>query len=78
MKSSARVLTVPVVASLLAGTAMLSSPAVAQTGMNTTRLQSEVVLDGLDNPWDMAFLEDGTMLFTEKCRGSRFGCPMEP
>lgn len=69
MKSSARVLTVPVVASLLAGTAMLSSPAVAQTGMNTTRLQSEVVLDGLDNPWDMAFLEDGTMLFTEKCKG---------
>jgi glucose/arabinose dehydrogenase len=37
--------------------------------MNTTRLQSEVVLDGLDNPWDMAFLEDGTMLFTEKCKG---------
>ncbi|WP_246035855.1 PQQ-dependent sugar dehydrogenase [Aliishimia ponticola] len=37
--------------------------------MNTTNLQSEVVLDGLDNPWDMAFLDDGTMLFTEKCSG---------
>ncbi|WP_299630634.1 PQQ-dependent sugar dehydrogenase [uncultured Roseobacter sp.] len=37
--------------------------------MNTTSLQHEVVLDGLENPWDMAFLEDGTMLFTEKCSG---------
>lgn len=27
------------------------------------------VLSGLDNPWDMAFLEDGTMFYTEKCRG---------
>jgi glucose/arabinose dehydrogenase len=69
MKTSTRVLTVSVAASLLVGTALLSSPVFAQSGMNTTRLQSEVVLDGLDNPWDMAFLEDGTMLFTEKCKG---------
>ena len=55
--------------SLLAGTAILSSPALAQSGMNTTALQSEVVLEGLENPWDMAFLDDGTMLFTEKCKG---------
>lgn len=59
----------PIVAALLAGTAVLSSPAFAQNGMNTTNLQHEVVLDGLDNPWDMAFLDDGTMLFTEKCSG---------
>ncbi|OSP52948.1 sorbosone dehydrogenase family protein [Pseudoruegeria sp. SK021] len=56
-------------AALLAGTALLSTAAVAQNGMNTTNLQHEVVLDGLDNPWDMAFLDDGTMLFTEKCSG---------
>jgi hypothetical protein len=56
MNNSTRVLTLPVFASLLAGTAMLASPVFAQAGMNTTRLQSEVVLDGLDNPWDMAFL----------------------
>ncbi|MEL6618377.1 MAG: PQQ-dependent sugar dehydrogenase [Pseudomonadota bacterium] len=37
--------------------------------MNTTSLQSEAVLEGLENPWDMAFLDDGTMLFTEKCKG---------
>ncbi|WP_299737470.1 PQQ-dependent sugar dehydrogenase [uncultured Roseobacter sp.] len=59
----------PISAALLAGTAVLSSPAFAQNGMNTTSLQHEVVLDGLENPWDMAFLEDGTMLFTEKCSG---------
>jgi aldose sugar dehydrogenase len=54
---------------LLAATALISSPVAAQTGMNTTKLVSEVVLEGLDNPWDMAFLDDGTMLFTEKCKG---------
>ncbi|WP_298843600.1 PQQ-dependent sugar dehydrogenase [uncultured Roseobacter sp.] len=58
-----------VFASLVAGTAVLSSPALAQSGMNTTNLQSEAVLEGLENPWDMAFRDDGTMLFTEKCKG---------
>jgi glucose/arabinose dehydrogenase len=37
--------------------------------MNTTSLQHSVVLDGLESPWDMAFLADGTMFFTEKCKG---------
>ena len=27
-----------------------------------------VVLDGLDGPWDMAFLDDGTMFYTESVR----------
>lgn len=43
--------------------------AAAQTGANTTNLEHTVVLENLDNPWDMAFLDDGTMLFTEKCEG---------
>ncbi len=58
-----------VLATLLTGAALLASPAVAQTGMNTTALAHEVVLDNLESPWDMAFLDDGTMLFTEKCKG---------
>lgn len=29
----------------------------------------ETVLSELENPWDMAFLHDGTMFFTEQCRG---------
>lgn len=43
--------------------------AVSASAQNTTSLSHEVVLDGLENPWDMAFLDDGTMLFTEKCKG---------
>ena len=26
-------------------------------------------VDKLDSPWDMAFMKDGTMFFTEKCKG---------
>ncbi len=58
-----------VTAALLGGTALLATSATAQSGMNTTSLTSEIVLDGLNSPWDMAFLDDGTMLFTEKCDG---------
>src|SRR4029434_6391954 len=32
-------------------------------------LTRTVVLDGLDEPWDLAFTSDGALLFTEKCRG---------
>jgi glucose/arabinose dehydrogenase len=32
-------------------------------------LSSTPVLSKLTNPWDMAFLPDGTMFFTEKCNG---------
>ena len=32
-------------------------------------LEYSTVLEGLDLPWDMAFMPDGTMFYTEKCRG---------
>jgi len=51
---------------LAAGALMCAMPAMAQ---NTTSLQHSVVLDDLENPWDMAFLDDGTMFYTEKCKG---------
>ena len=54
---------------LVASALVLAAPAVAQTGSNTTSLQHEVVLSDLENPWDMAFLDDGTMFYTEKCKG---------
>lgn len=41
----------------------------AHEGMNVPTIKSSVVLSGLENPWDMAFLPDGTMFFTEKCKG---------
>ena len=55
--------------SVVSAAALLSAPVFAQGGTNSTTLQHEIVLDGLDSPWDMAFLDDGTMLFTEKCNG---------
>jgi aldose sugar dehydrogenase len=54
---------------LAASAAAFAAPALAQSGLNTTSLQHSVVLADLDNPWDMAFLDDGTMFFTEKCLG---------
>jgi aldose sugar dehydrogenase len=47
----------------------LGAPALAQSGMNTTSLSHSVVLSDLESPWDVAFLDDGTMFFTEKCKG---------
>ncbi len=47
----------------------LSAPAFAQVGTNTSSLQHSVVIDGLDEPWDMAFADADTMFFTEKCDG---------
>lgn len=44
----------------------MAAPVWAQ---NTTSLTHTVVLEDLENPWDMAFLDDGTMFYTEKCKG---------
>ena len=30
---------------------------------------TEDFVDKIDSPWDMAFMKDGTMFFTEKCKG---------
>lgn len=51
---------------LLLGSALCAAPTLAQ---DTRSLNHTLVLDDLDYPWDMAFLDDGTMFFTEKCKG---------
>ena len=51
---------------LIVGAIICAAPAFAK---NTTSLAHTLVLEGLENPWDMAFLDDGTMFFTEKCKG---------
>lgn len=38
-------------------------------GMNVPFIETTEFMTGLENPWDMAFLADGTMFFTEKCKG---------
>lgn len=53
----------------IAGAIAITSPAFAQNAPNTTSLTHTYVLEGLSDPWDMAFLPDGTMFFTEKCDG---------
>ncbi len=35
----------------------------------TPTITTEVVVNKLELPWDMSFLKDGTMFFTEKCKG---------
>lgn len=47
------------------GALLLAGAAVAQA----PTLSANTVLTKLESPWDMAFLPDGTMFFTEKCKG---------
>jgi aldose sugar dehydrogenase len=43
----------------LSGSALAAAPSVT----------ADVFVDKLELPWDMAFMKDGTMFFTEKCKG---------
>lgn len=38
-------------------------------GMDVPTIEASKVMSGLESPWDMAFLPDGTMFYTEKCKG---------
>ncbi|KAA9008760.1 hypothetical protein [Histidinibacterium aquaticum] len=53
----------------LGSVAMGATQTAAQAGMNTMSLQDEAVLTGQSNIWGMAFVDEDTMLFTEKCLG---------
>ena len=63
---------------LLAGAGVLAGCAAGPAGpagpqqssiSPAPNLSATPVLTKLSNPWDMAFLPDGTMFFTEKCKG---------
>ena len=54
------------VATLMSGLP-LTAQADDHEGMDVPMISTSIVLEGLENPWDMAFLPDGTMFFTEKC-----------
>jgi glucose/arabinose dehydrogenase len=62
MKKLKKLLSCAVIAS--AGLAMAGSAVAA-----APNLTAKPVLSKLENPWDMAFLPDGEMFFTEKCHG---------
>ena len=44
-------------------------PLIPPASTEIPTLTRTTVVGGLQNPWDLAFTPDGTMLFTEKCRG---------
>ena len=43
-----------------------SLPATAANTDHTPKITTETVMSDLESPWDMAFLPDGTMFYTEK------------
>ncbi|MFN3295784.1 PQQ-dependent sugar dehydrogenase [Caldimonas sp.] len=61
----------PMMGALACALAACATPTGVTTGMQPAvpSLSHTVVLTKLDSPWDMAFLPDGTMFFTEKCQG---------
>lgn len=52
---------------------LIATTAIAACGTVATQPPPNIVatpvVSKLDSPWDMAFLSDGTMFFSEKCRG---------
>jgi len=46
-----------------------STPTTPPPSTATPTLERTVVATGLANPWDLAFAADGTLFFTERCRG---------
>ena len=60
---------------LVVGTAALSACATGPQQGQAPNLSATPVMSKLSNPWDMAFLPDGTMFFTEKCKGLSVRAP---
>ncbi|MDZ4843410.1 MAG: PQQ-dependent sugar dehydrogenase [Hyphomicrobium aestuarii] len=58
-----------VFSSAIIATSTFAGSVAAQAPSDVPILTHTVVLTKLENPWDMAFLPDGTMFFTEKCKG---------
>ena len=63
-KLSPRALGALTASALLAGL-----PMAAAADTDAPKLKHTTVVEGLENPWDLALLPDGTLFFTEKCRG---------
>ena len=59
----------PVFAAVAATAIATGSAVLAASHGGAPSITYETVMSGLDNPWDMAFLPDGTMFYTEKCKG---------
>ena len=58
-----------VLSSALAACSTPSAVTTAAPQAAAPALSHTAILTKLESPWDMAFLADGTMFFTEKCHG---------
>jgi glucose/arabinose dehydrogenase len=55
-------------AAAISAMALFATSSQADT-MGTPKISAMSILNGLENPWDMAFTSGGDMFYTEKCKG---------
>ena len=53
----------------VASALLLGGSVVVAAGMDVPMIKATPILEGLDKPWDMNVRPDGTMFFTEICKG---------
>ncbi|WP_375230391.1 PQQ-dependent sugar dehydrogenase [Roseobacter sp. S98] len=53
----------------------ISGSVASAQGMDIPVIKATPVLEGLESPWDMSVHADGTMFFTEKCKGLSMRSP---
>ena len=58
-----------IAASAVVAIGLVSNAHAEGQAMNVPIIETTEFMTGLENPWDMAFLPDGTMFYTEKCKG---------
>ena len=54
-------------AAIFSAATLLAANGQADT-MGTPKISAMSIVNGLENPWDMAFTKNGDMFFTEKCK----------
>lgn len=54
---------------IMASAIFTGLPTIALANDHGPELNQSTVLSDLKNPWDLAFLDNGTMFYTEKCHG---------
>ncbi len=57
------------VSAIMASAMLTGLPTIALSDTDVPELSHSTVLSDLKNPWDMAFLNEDTLFFTEKCHG---------
>ncbi len=69
VKSGSAISIISTSALTLMAVGLIPNATAADGAMAVPSIESSEVMTGLESPWDMAFLSDGTMFYTEKCKG---------